>query len=167
MTRIETSRKSSFATYLFFFSLISSILCTSSTHAQSNSDSILTNPTLPNVVQYALKRQPAVLQSLLDQEITDFQIKSRLADWYPQINFNYLYQHNFKVQVAVINGNPTRLGVNNTSALQFSASQNIFNRDVLLASRTKGDVRQQALQLTEDTKIGVVSNVSRAFYALV
>jgi outer membrane protein TolC len=167
MTRIETSRKSSFATYLFLFSFISSILCTSSTYAQSNSDSILTNPTLPNVVQYALKRQPAVLQSLLDQEITDFQIKSRLADWYPQINFNYLYQHNFKVQVAVINGNPTRLGVNNTSAFQFSASQNIFNRDVLLASRTKGDVRQQALQLTEDTKIGVVTNVSRAFYDLV
>ena len=70
-------------------------------------------------------------QSLIDEKITEFQVKSRLADWYPQVNFNFFYQHNFQVQTSVIGGNPVRLGVNNTSSAQFSASQSIFDRDVL------------------------------------
>jgi outer membrane protein TolC len=144
--------------------LTSALLSTSLVQAQTSTDRIIGQATLPNVVQYALSNQPLIQQSLLDEEITEFQIKSRLSEWYPQINFNYLYQHNFKVQTAVIGGNPIKLGVNNTSAAQFSASQNIFNRDVLLASRTKSTVRQQAKQYTEDTKIDVVVNVSKAFY---
>ena len=120
--------------------------------------------TLPNIIQYALKNQPVVQQSLIDEKITELQIKSKLSDWYPQVNFNYLYQHNFQVQTSIIGGNTVRLGVDNTSALQFTASQDIFNRDVLLASRTKGDVRLQAKQQTENTKIDVVVNVSKAFY---
>jgi outer membrane protein TolC len=100
----------------------------------------------------------------MDEKITQLQIKSRLADWYPQINFNYNYQHNFKVQTAIIGGNPIRLGVNNTSAFQFSASQTIFDPDVLLARQTKGTVLQQSKQQTESTQIEVVSGVSKAFY---
>jgi outer membrane protein len=130
----------------------------------SASDSLLQQATLPNIVQYALKRQPLLQQSLIDERNIDLQIKSKLADWYPQVNFNYLYQHNFQVQVAIIGGNTVRLGVNNTSAMQFAATQTIFNRDVLLANRTKGDVQQQARQQTENNKINVMTNVSRAFY---
>lgn len=134
-------------------------------HTQDqNSDTSLRQATLPNIIAYALKKQPLVQQALLDERSTELQIRSRLSEWYPQINFNYLYQHNFQVQVAIIGGNNVRLGVNNTSALQFAASQNIFNRDVLLANRTKGDVRQQARQQTENTKIDLVTNVSKAFY---
>ena len=127
-------------------------------------DSLLQEATLPNVVQYALVRQPVVQQSLIDEETTESKIKSKLADWYPQINFNYLYQHNFQVQTTIIGGNPVRLGVANTSAFQFTASQNIFNRDVLLVSKTKDDIRQQVKQQTENTKIDLVVNVSKAFY---
>jgi outer membrane protein len=130
----------------------------------SVSDSLLQQATLQNVIQYALKKQPVVQQSLIDERTTELQIKSKLADWYPQVNFNYLYQHNFQVPTTIIGGNTVRLGVGNTSALQFSASQSIFNRDVLLASRTKDDVRQQAKQQTENTRIDVVVNVSKTFY---
>src|SRR5258705_5843281 len=133
-------------------------------NAQQAADSILQQATLPNIIQYALKRQPAVQQSLADEKITELEVKSRLSAWYPQVNFNYLYQHNFKVQTSVIGGNPVRLGVNNTSAFQFSASQNIFDRDILLASRTRGAVMQQTRQQTENTKIDVVAIVSKAFY---
>jgi outer membrane protein TolC len=66
----------------------------------------------------------------------------------------------------VIGGNPVRLGVSNISAFQFTASQSIFDRDVLLANRTKGNVLQQAKQQTQNTKIDVVVNVSKAFYDL-
>ncbi|MBK5272345.1 MAG: TolC family protein, partial [Bacteroidia bacterium] len=57
-----------------------------------------------------------------------------------------------------------KFGVNNTSAFQFTASQSIFNRDVLLANRTKNDVRHLSHQQTENTRIDVVVNVSKAFY---
>ncbi len=132
--------------------------------SQRPADSLLQEATLPRVIQYALKNQPLIQQALIDQEITDLQIRSRLADWYPQVNFNYLYQHNFQVQTSIIGGNPVRLGVANTSALQFTASQAIFNRDVLLANRTQGEVRRQAAQQTAGTKIDIAVSVSKAFY---
>jgi outer membrane protein len=130
-------------------------------------DSVLANASLPNVIQYALIRQPAVQQAILDEEITELQIKSRLSEWYPQVNFNYSYQRNIQLQSSVIGGNTVRFGNRNNSSLQFSASQAIFNRDVLLASRTRTDVRQQAKQLTQDAKIELVANVSKAFYDVV
>jgi outer membrane protein len=130
----------------------------------ATSDSLLQNATLPNVIQYALKRQPLIQQSLIDEKTTELQIKSKLADWYPQINFNYAYQRNFQVQTAIIGGNLIKLGVNNTSGMLFTGTQTIFNRDVLIANRTKGDVRLQASQQTASNKIDVVVNVSKAFY---
>lgn len=144
--------------------VVSFILCSISLNAQQNGDSLLRDATLQNIIQYALKNQPVVQQSVIDEKIIDLQIKSKLADWYPQINFNYFYQHAFDVQTTVFDGTPRQIGVTNTSAFQFSASQAIFNRDVLLANRTKGDVRKQAKQQTENTKIDVVVNLSKAFY---
>lgn len=130
----------------------------------STSDSVLQQATIENVIQYAVKRQPLIQQSLIDQEITETTIKSKLADWFPQLNFNYLLQHNFEVQTAVIGGEARKLGVENTSALQFALTQNLFNRDALLASRTKTDVRKLAQQNTSSTKIDVAVSVSKAFY---
>lgn len=142
------------------------ILISSSALSQNAPDSLLSEPTLPNIIQYALKKQPAVQQALLDETITGLQVKSKLADWYPQVNFNYLYQHNFQVQTNIINGNTIHFGVDNTSALQFTASQTIFNRDVLLARQTKDYVLRQAKQQTANTKIDLVATVSKAFYDL-
>jgi len=131
---------------------------------QPTGDSLLQDASLPNVIRYAIKNQPRVQQALVDEKITDLQIKSRLADWYPQVNFNYIYQHNFQVQTNISGGNPVRLGVANTSAFQFGATQTIFNRDVLLANRTRNEVRLQARQQSENTRIDIASDVSKAFY---
>ena len=57
-----------------------------------------------------------------------------------------------------------KFGVDNTSAAQFTVNQNIFNRDVLLANRTKGDVLSSVKQSTTSNKIDVAANVSKAFY---
>lgn len=135
-----------------------------SVNAQNTQDSLLTEVTLPRAVEYSLIHQPVIRQSLADQEITEANIRSRLAEWYPQVNFNYNLQHNFIVQTAIIGGNKVKLGVDNVSAAQFSLSQTIFNRDVLLASRTKNTVRQQARQATSNTRIEIAAQVSKAFY---
>jgi outer membrane protein TolC len=126
----------------------------------------LDKATLDNVIQYALKHQPLIQQSVIDQRVVENTIKSKLADWYPQINFNYNLQHNFAVQTNIIGGNPVKLGVDNTSAAQFSLTQSIFNRDLLLANRSQNDVRQQASQSVTNNKITVAANVAKAFYAV-
>jgi outer membrane protein len=131
---------------------------------EATKDSLLQDASLDKVVQYALVHQPAVQQALTDEEITNKVIKGKLADWYPQINFTYNYQHFTDLQSSIIGGNLIRFGVENTSSTQFTATQNLFNRDVLLASSTASKVRIYASQNTSRSKIDVVVNVTKAFY---
>ncbi|MBL7700219.1 MAG: TolC family protein [Chitinophagaceae bacterium] len=133
-------------------------------HAQTTADSLPTEVNLKQAVEFSLTHQPVIQQSLVDQQITEANIRSRLADWYPQINLHYNLQHNFVVQTAVIAGNKLKLGTDNTSAAQFTVSQTLFDRDVLLASSTRNTVRRQALQNTSNNKIEIAAAVSKAFY---
>ncbi|MBX2926076.1 MAG: TolC family protein [Chitinophagaceae bacterium] len=148
---------------LLFFGVIL-LAGTSGVLAQQANDSLLHSATLQNCIQYAINRQPLVQQAQIDEEIAETTIKSKLAEWFPQVNFNYTLQHNFQVQTNVIRGEAVKLGVENTSGILFSGSQAIFNRDVLLASRTRTDIRKQARQNTESSKIDVAVEVSKAFY---
>ncbi len=135
------------------------------THAQQT-DSLLQEASLEKVVAYAIKHQPLIQQSLIDQETTETTIRSKLADWYPQINFNYNATHNFALlpsYAALLNG-VVRFGTYNTSLAQFAVTQNIFNRDVFLASKTASQVRVQALQNTSANKIDLAVGVTKAFY---
>ena len=131
--------------------------------AQKTPDT-LTDATLDACVQYALKHYPLVQQSLLDEQITDRQIKGKLADWYPQIGLNAGYTNYFQLPKAVFNGNVVPTGTFNNSNVQFGLTQNLFNRDVLLASQTKNDVMMNIKQTTVSNKIDVTVNVSKAFY---
>ncbi len=134
-------------------------------YSQTNNDPLyLTQGTLDQVIQYALKHQPTIKQAEIDQEIVETTLRNKLSAWYPQLNFNYSLQHNFQVPTNIIGGNPIRLGVNNTSNAQFNVSQNIFNRDALLANRSQADVRNQAKQQTGLNKVELVAGVSKAFY---
>jgi outer membrane protein len=138
---------------------------TGMTNQSGNSEqNTLASGSLEDILQYAMKNQPFIQQSIIDERIAENTVKSKLADWYPQINFNYNLQHNFIVQTSIIGGNPVKLGVNNLSAGQFTVSQAIFNRDVLLAKKTRGDVLLQANQNTSFNKTDLAVNVSKAFY---
>lgn len=129
-----------------------------------SADSILQSATLDAVVQYALTHQPAVQQAQIDEEITNKMIKGKLADWFPQMNFTYNFLHYMDLQAAVIGGNVIRFGVENTSATQFTATQNLINRDVIFASRTASKVKLQAGLNTSRSKIDVAVTVTKAFY---
>jgi outer membrane protein TolC len=124
----------------------------------------LTNATLQACVQYALKHYPLIQQAMLDEQITDRQIKSRLADWYPQLNLNASYQNNFQLAAVPFNGNIAHSGTFNNSSVAFGLSQTLFNRDVLLAAQTKKDVLTNIRESTVSDKIDVTVNVSKAFY---
>jgi outer membrane protein len=124
----------------------------------------LEKASLDHILQYALENAPAIQQAEIDQRITNKAVKGRLTDWLPQVNFTYNYQHFIDLQTSVIGGNVIRFGVNNTSSAQFTATQAIFNRDVLLASSTASRVNSQAEQNATKARIETVVNVTKAFY---
>ena len=134
------------------------------TAQQNEKDSIIEQATLANCVHYAIIHNPDLKNARLDEDITEAAIKIKLADWYPQLNFNYNLQHNFHLPASNFNGNIVKIGTNNTSGLQFGATQNIFNRDVLLASRSSRDVRLLSKQNTTEQNINIAALVSKAFY---
>lgn len=121
---------------------------------------------LEECLDFAMQHNPLLKQTVLDREITEHGIKSRLADWYPQINMDYNIQHYFELQQININGNLIRSGLENTSLLQFSGTQNLFNSDALLASSTAKNVRRQADQSITAKKIDLTVNVGKAFYSV-
>jgi outer membrane protein len=132
--------------------------------AQANNDSLLTSATLQQCIEYALQHQPSVKQAQLQEEITSYNIRSRIADWYPQIGGLYSLQHNFQRSTNIVSGVALPVGVKNSSTGQFYLDQTIFNRDVLLARRTREDVQLQATQSIASEKIDITANVSKAYY---
>ena len=147
---------------------ISIILITSnSSQAQQTvklNDSILQSATLEICVQYALQHKPLIQQSLLDEQSAEFAIKSKLADWYPQLNFDYYVQNNLQLPTSYSGGKYVQSGTLNASGSYFSANQTLFNKDVFLAKHSASDVRKQVEQSLENNRILVKVTVSKAFY---
>lgn len=150
----------------YLTAVLSAVLFNAPTYAQKVSDSLLQQASLQAVIQYALTHQPVVRQAKLDEDITEYVIKGKLADWYPQIGLDYSLNHYLKIPTSYFNGNYVQLGVANNSGALFQWNQNLFNRDLLLAGRTARDVRKQAKQNTESYRIDVVVNVTKAYYNL-
>ncbi len=133
-------------------------------HAQQPTDSLPTTASLQDCIRYALEHQPVIHQSVIDEAITDRSVKSKLADWYPQVQLDANLQHYLELPTSIFGGNPTKVGVANNSAATFTLNQNLFTRDLLLASNTAKDVRKQIKQTTTRNKIDVVADVSKAYY---
>ena len=148
------------------------ILYPSFLYPQSTTENSLTEATLPNCIRYGLEHQPAIRASMIDEEITETTIKGKLADWYPQLNLSANFQHYLKMPVSIFPDftdpnapkREVQTGVHNYSTPQLVLTQTIFNRDVLLASRTARDVRLKARQTTTASKIDVAAAISKAFY---
>lgn len=151
-------------TFIFLLFLVSSSIVKGQ---QSDSLPALKDATLQSCIQYAIQHNPDIENAKINQDITETIIKSKLADWYPQVNFSYNVQHNFKLPTLNFNGNIVHTGTQNTSGADFGVTQNIFNRDVLLASRTSKDVRLAASENTKQQKINLAVEVSKAFYDII
>jgi outer membrane protein len=150
--------------YLLLIIIFSAVTVLS--QSQTSEDTPLKNATLQECIDYAFSHAPSLQQSILNEKIASKQIATKLSDWFPQLNFNFNLQHNYKLQTSIIGGNPITFGVINTSSGQFSVNQTIFSNDVLLAASTAGEVHRQAAQTTTEKKIDLVVNVSKAFYAV-
>ena len=129
-------------------------------------DSILETASLETCIKYALVHKPLIQQSMLDQESIEWVIKGKLADWYPQIGFDYNYQRTFQLPTSFSNNNYFQSGTLNNSSSTFSIYQSIFNKDIFLAKQSASEVRNQMKETVENDKIQVIVNVTKSFYDL-
>lgn len=160
-----------FSPVLFYCLLVFMFCCPCLLKAQAPKDSLPPVVTLQECIRYALKNQPVLRQAVIDEEINERNISIALSAWLPQVNAAGTYQRYFKLpSQTIINGSGTpvitQVGVNNTSAVNFTGSQAIYNNDVLLASRAARFSRQYYKENTLSGQINVVSDVSKAFYSL-
>lgn len=145
--------------------LVGLLLAVSGSVKSQNADTLLLDSaTVDNCVEYAMQHYPLLKQTYVQQEITNSQIKSKLADWYPQITLDANYQYAFQLPTSLFQGQAMKAGVENTSGVQLGLTQNIFNRDALLASSTSKLVKATSEQAIEANKIDVAVDVSKAFY---
>ncbi|MEB2786758.1 TolC family protein [Algoriphagus persicinus] len=144
-----------------------SILLLSKT-AYSQEESIVPQGTLTldEVVEYALVRSPIIRQAQIDQEIGERDIKSNLADWYPQITASAAGAYNIKLQQQIIGDQLITFGQPYNSNILLQADQTLFNRDQLFASKSSKFYRQQLQQVLKNSRINTVVDVSKAFYSI-
>ncbi len=126
--------------------------------------------TLSQCLNYALVNQPLVRQARLDEASNEADIRIARAAWLPQIGLTGTAQHYFGLPYTVfpdaVTGvsTPRQLGVRNVTTLGLGGTQVLYNNDVSLAARGARYTRLAAGQNTVNTRIGTVSDVSKAFY---
>jgi len=158
-----------FNSVAFYSILVLTLGCPSLSRAQAPKDSLPPVVSMQECIRYALKNQPVLRQTQLDQEINERNIDIALAAWLPQLNGTGGLQHYFELPTSAFpNGTGgttvTRLGLYNTSVLTLGASQVIYNNDVLLASRAARYSRRFYQQNTQVSQVNTVADVSKAFY---
>ncbi|QEC78386.1 TolC family protein [Mucilaginibacter ginsenosidivorax] len=140
----------------------------SQSFAQTGADTITGPVTLKQAVDYALRNQPAVRQASIDEQINERDIRIGLSGWLPQVNSSGLYNYYFKGQPQAGSSGaniPSNAGsIRNLSTLGVTASQVIYNNDVLLASKASKYSREYYKDNTISSQINVVTDVSKAFF---
>lgn len=157
---------------LLAFSLIAGISASAQAPGTPPSQPVPSTASLPQCIEFALRNQPLVRQSQLDEQIGERNIRIGLSAWLPQLNGTAGYTRNIELQTTVLPNfvDPTgpqqviRIGLKNVSTLGVAANQLLFSNDVLLAARSVRSTRLVYQQTTTANKIDVVTNVSKAFY---
>ncbi|MEO7212534.1 TolC family protein [Mucilaginibacter sp.] len=139
--------------------------------AQTSSDTAAASYTLKQSVDFALKNQPLLKQAYIDEQINERDINIGLSAWLPQVNSSSSIQHYFQRPTGAATGaggggtGAQNLAIaHNVSTLGVTASQALYNNDVVLASKASKYSRQYYKQNTESNKIDLASDVSKAFY---
>ncbi|RKQ49187.1 outer membrane protein TolC [Roseivirga pacifica] len=120
--------------------------------------------TLEQCVEFALKNNPTIKQSLIDEEIGEREIKSSLSGWFPQISTTFGLDDNIKLRTQAIDGNLIAFGQKYNSSLLLQVNQTLFNRDQLFASKSADNIRTGLTKNIEEVKISTAVNVSKAYY---
>lgn len=127
--------------------------------------------TLEQCIEYGMENQPALQEVIIAREIANKDVGINLSDWLPQVSATANLQQNLKQQVNVFQiedqePQTLTLGTEYTSTIGLAVNQVIFSSDVLMASKTASDYKQQADQNITDAKIDLLVNISKAYYQI-
>ena len=142
--------------------------------AQDTTSTVPTNLTLKDCIDYALQNQPQLKQSIIGVSIAKTTNAINISGWLPQVQASANFVHYTQQPTAYITNpaDPTgaqvavKSGVVNTFIPAVSASQAIFSPTLLYAATSSKLYVKAAKQVIDSTKIGIVTNVSKAFYNL-
>lgn len=131
----------------------------------------LSSLNLDQCIQYALKHQPALNQTLINTEIARSTNNINLSGWLPQVNAAGNLTHYNTLPTSFVKqagGNivQQKTGVINTFNPTLSVTQTLFNPSLLYAYKSAPLYVKQAEQITDSTKINIVATVSKTFYGL-
>jgi outer membrane protein len=139
---------------------------------QTTLDTLPSKVTLSQCITYALANQSLIKQSLLDENINRKDIRIALSGWYPQLEFNANMQH--YLQIPMTNypnlSDPSSPGISlpstaaNVATGVFIASQTIYNSNLFFVARNSRELRNQAYENTENSKINTYVDVTKAFF---
>ena len=124
---------------------------------QAVDDTLGPKSTLSQCITFALAYQSLIKQSLIDESITERDIRIALSGWYPQMEINANLQHYLKVPIGYT------AGTYGSTAI-FTANQTLYDSKLFFAARTSRELRNQASENTENSKIDTYVNVTKAFF---
>ncbi len=170
--RIINLKKFNKATLILLFVFLSNI-----NYGQTSKDTLPSNVSLSQCLTYALANLELIKQSVIDEEITKRDIRISLSGWYPQLEIDASAEHYFQVPTEpfpVYNyanpaGFPTKYiasaasGIDDLSGL-FTASQTLYSSTLFFAARSAKNLKLEASENTEYTKINTYVNVTKAFF---
>jgi len=130
--------------------------------------------TLQQCVDYALQHEPALNVAKINIEVTRLNNAIALSTALPQINADGTFTH--YLQQTGPSSTTTTNGVTTTTPYSpgpgfifvpgVAVTQQIFNPSLLYAYKSAPLYIKQVNQITDSTKIGVVSGVTKSFYTL-
>jgi len=149
-------------------------------HPDSLSPSVNTESmpyfTLEQCLEYALKNQPGLHQASINQDITRLSNSIALSGWLPQVSASGNLEHYIQLPSSPSpsgqgsSGTATNvsksISYSNYFLPQVSITQAIFTPSLLYALRVAPLFNTQSRQITDSTKIYLVSAVSKSFYNL-
>jgi outer membrane protein TolC len=138
---------------------------------QQAHDTLPSKVTLSQCITYALAHQALVQQSQLDEDITRRNIRIALSGWYPQLEFDAGLEDFLQAPLSTypnVLDPASPLTYPSTSNFVspgiFSASQTLYSNSLLFAARTARQLKNQASENTENTRINTTVDVTKAFY---
>jgi outer membrane protein TolC len=154
-----------------FFTLAFSIYLFSHAHAQTGMAGDTVHAfNLDQCIDYALQHQPYLNQALIGVDIARTTNAINQAGWLPQAGVSGNLQHYLSLPTTFVKNNGVVIqqkgGVVNTFTPVLAVTQTIFNPALVYAVKSAPLYVEQAEQITDSTKIFIVTTVSKTFYSL-
>src|SRR5579863_1045312 len=138
--------------------------------AQINNTDTAQTYTLDQCITYALKHEPNINMGIVNQAIVKANNAIATAGWLPQVNVTGNYTHYFTLPTSFFTDSGktvnSKAGIVNTFTPTLGVTQTIFNPALVYALHAAPLYDKQAQQITDSSKILIISAVAKSFYSL-